>query len=281
MSIIHDSPVIRERIFTVVKYLTYGWLTYNGYLFWADEVMASEVTFSRDLTLSEIIEVYSASIDTSFWILLVILLELETYVIDDNILKRTPVKWTMIGLRTICYLMIMYALYGYITKTTFQSDIIPLAIANACDLVNQNFSILLAIESYIPLTADNCRLLAGQELGQLNQHAILAPMDVLIYARNVAWIDIFNASTWLGVVAILEVDVWFQLKGQLKGRLLKVSTILKVILYSILFACAVAWGYTGVFLDFMDAALWLFAFFFIEMNLFQWQQETEEVTATT
>jgi hypothetical protein len=279
MSIIPQSPVVRERLFTAIKYLVYGLLAWDGYMFFLDESLASDVIFSSSLTLSEIIKVYSATIDTSFWILLVILLELETYVIEDDVLKRPLVKWGMISLRTMCYLMIVYALYGYIVKTGFQSDMVPLAIANACDLVNQNFSILLAVEDYLPLTAENCQMLAGEELYQLNGHNIIAPLDDLNYARNVAWIDIFNASTWLGVVAILEIDVWYQLKGGLKGRLLRVSNILKGIFYTILFGCAVAWGITGVLLDFVDAIVWLFAFFFIEMNLFQWQQETEQEAA--
>ena len=280
MSIIPQSPVVRERLFTVAKYIVYGLLAWNGYMFYLDESLASTITFTGGFSLTEIIEIHSGSIDTTFWILLVILLELETYVIDDEVLKRTAVKWTMIGLRTVCYVMIVYALYGYITKTAFQSDMVPFAVANVCDVVNQNFSILLAVEDYIPLTVENCQSLAGQDLYRLNGYNIIAPLDDLIYARNVASIDIVNASVWLGVVAILEVDVWYQLKGGLKGTLLRVSNILKGIFYTILFGCAVAWGYTGVLLDFGDAFVWLFAFFFIEMNLFQWQQETEKAAAT-
>ena len=280
MSIIPQSPVVRERLFTVAKYIVYGLLAWNGYMFYLDESLASTITFTGGFSLIEIIEIHSGSIDTTFWILLVILLELETYVIDDEVLKRTAVKWTMIGLRTVCYVMIVYALYGYITKTAFQSDMVPFAVANVCDVVNQNFSILLAVEDYIPLTVENCQSLAGQDLYRLNGYNIIAPLDDLIYARNVASIDIVNASVWLGVVAILEVDVWYQLKGGLKGTLLRVSNILKGIFYTILFGCAVAWGYTGVLLDFGDAFVWLFAFFFIEMNLFQWQQETEKAAAT-
>ena len=279
MSIIPQSPVVRERLFTTTKYLVYGYLAWNGYMFYLDESLASDVTFSGGMSLSEIIKVHSGSIDTTFWILLVILLELETYVIDDHILKRPVVKWGMISLRTICYLFIMYALYGYITKTGFQSDMVPFAIASACDVVNQNFSILIAVEDYIPLTAENCQTLAGEDLYRLNGYNIIAPLNDLVYAKNVASIDIINASTWLGIVAILEIDVWYQLKGGLKGTLLRVSNILKVIFYTILFGCAVAWGYTGVLLDFGDAVVWLFAFFFIEMNLFQWQQETEQKAA--
>ena len=35
-------------------------------------------------------------------------------------------------------------------------------------------------------------------------------------------------------------------------------------------------GFKGDFLDFWDAALWLFAFVFIELNVFEWQQEIRD-----
>lgn len=276
MKFFAHNPALGERLFMAIKYLTYGLLIYNGYLFFLDESAASSTTFSRGLSLSEIIEVYSATIDTTFWIMLVVLLELETYIIDDEVLKKTAVKWTMIGLRTTCYMMITYALYGYIVKTGFQSDMVPFMVASACDVVGQNFSILVGIEDYVALSAENCGALDGKDLYQLNGHNIIAPLAELVYARNVASIDIFNASAWLGVVLVLEVDVWYQLKGDYKGILLKVSYALKGILYSILFGALFAWAYTGDLLDITDSAVWLFAFFFIELNLIQWQQETTE-----
>lgn len=279
MSILPETNNIGEWLFFLVKYLVYGILCYNGFMFYAAESAAEGVTFSGGLSFSEIINVYSASIDTFFWILLVVLLELETYVIDDEVLKKWQVKFGLMALRGLCYGMIVYALTGYWVKMTFQSDIVPLAVASVCDLVGQNYSILVALEEYILLTTENCKALGEQELFRLNGYDIIAPRGDLIYARNVAWIDVFNASTWLGIVAILEVDVWYQLKGVYTGLLVKISSFFKTILYSILFACAVAWGYTGVLLDFADAALWLFAFFFIELNLFQWQHETEEAAA--
>ena len=75
---------------------------------------------------------------------------------------------------------------------------------------------------------------------------------------------------------ILEVDVWFQLKGLLKGMILRISTMIKAVLYSALVACAAYWGFLGGFLDFWDALLWSIAFVVIELNLFQWQQETND-----
>ena len=84
-----------------------------------------------------------------------------------------------------------------------------------------------------------------------------------------------NSVTWILVVLVLEADVRLQLRGAYAGQWLFASKVSKVGLYGILFAAAVYWGFEGDFLDFWDAFLWLFAFFFIEQNLFVWQQETE------
>jgi hypothetical protein len=45
------------------------------------------------------------------------------------------------------------------------------------------------------------------------------------------------------------------------------------VLYLTLAIAAVYWGFEGEFLDFWDAALWLFAFVFIELNVFEWQRD--------
>ena len=77
------------------------------------------------------------------------------------------------------------------------------------------------------------------------------------------------------MVAILEVDVWLQLRDRFSGLVMAVSKYLKMALYSILLAAAVYWWFLGDILDFWDSFLWIVAFFFIELNLFQWQAETE------
>ena len=78
---------------------------------------------------------------------------------------------------------------------------------------------------------------------------------------------------------MLEVDVRLQLRGIFTGRLLAINKVLKALLYSILFVAAIYWGLKGDFLDFWDAFLWLFAFLFIELNIFDWQAETESELA--
>ena len=53
----------------------------------------------------------------------------------------------------------------------------------------------------------------------------------------------------------------------------------KLVLYTTLLGAAIYWWFFSDFLDFWDALLWLAAFIFIELNLFQWQAETKAETA--
>jgi len=63
---------------------------------------------------------------------------------------------------------------------------------------------------------------------------------------------------------------------RLEGLVLKMSTISKFILYATLFLAAGYWSVKGDFVDSWDAWLWLIAFIFIELNVFDWRQEALE-----
>ena len=54
------------------------------------------------------------------------------------------------------------------------------------------------------------------------------------------------------------------------------SNAAKFILYALLLLAAIYWGVKGDFVDFWDAFLWLVAFVFIELNIFEWRQEANE-----
>lgn len=82
--------------------------------------------------------------------------------------------------------------------------------------------------------------------------------------RALAWVDVLNAGVWL------------QEHGRYKGLVLKTSNLLKVFLYATLFVAAADWGLNGDFVDFWDAFLWLVAFVFIELNVFEWRMETRK-----
>jgi hypothetical protein len=96
---------------------------------------------------------------------------------------------------------------------------------------------------------------------------------------RLAWVDVINSAVWLLVVMVLELDVFFQEKNRLEGMILRVSNSSKFALYSLLLLAAIYWGVKGDFVDFWDAFLWLLAFVFIELNVFEWRQESLEQQA--
>ena len=131
------------------------------------------------------------------------------------------------------------------------------------------------LDDYVPLDAGNCATV-GSEVFRLNGFDIISPPDVLESARWLAWTDVINAGTWILVVIVLEIEVRLQLRGNLSDQIMAVTKWLKLVLYGTLFVAAGYWGIAGSFLDFWDAALWLFAFIFIELNVFEWQHETSQ-----
>jgi len=263
-------------IFKAFKYTVYALLSVNIALFFQEEMLATEQTFSQGINLVDIIQGFAATIDTAAWVLLLLLFELETSVLSDDTLRKTKVKVAFIGLRIFSYGFIGYAFYGYFSKMLLTYNISPFAVDELCVLVGQGYASIVTLDEYPLLDAQSCAVLADQALFQLNGQQVLGSASDWVSIQWLAWVDVINSATWVAVVIILEVDVWLQLRGRLQGSIVSASKIIKLFLYSILFAAAAYWGLLGDFLDFWDAFMWLVAFVFIEMNLFQWQAETDE-----
>jgi hypothetical protein len=264
----------RYRAFTFVKYVTYALLSLNAYLFLQEELLALDFTFAGGIEPGQIIQSFSATIDTVAWGVLLLLFELETSVLDDSKLHGW-LKWTLHGLRAVCYVAVGYAFSGYYAELTTLYNVAPLSVADGCSMVGQNFSMLVDMDEYVPVDATTC-LSLGPELSRLNGFDIIVDAETLRAAQYLAWTDIFNSAAWIGVVLLLEIEVRLQLRGTLSGKIMSINKFFKLLVYVILFIAAVYWGLKGSFLDFWDASLWLFAFIFIEMNVFEWQLETSQ-----
>ena len=266
----------RYNLFTAVKYLTYALLSFNVYVFLAEELLAVEHTFSDGVAPGQIIQAFSASIDTASWVILLLLFELETSVLDDSRI-RGWVKWALHGIRGICYLAIGYAFTGYLSELNMMTSVTQMSGVDYCALVAQDWSLLLDLDDYMPLDADNCVGLAAESF-RIDGLNIVADPDVLRGAQYLAWVDVINSGTWILVVIVLENEVRLQLRGNLSAQIIYSTRYVKYTLYAILFGAAAYWGVKGSFIDFWDASLWLFAFIFIELNVFEWQNETRQQT---
>ncbi len=265
----------RDKIFQLFKYSVYALLTLNIYLFFVIEWAASPHRFADGIILFDIIEAYVATIDTAAWVILLLLFELETYVLDDQQFTKR-VTWTLHGLRAFCYIFIVYSFYGYLIKLIFLSGTGPLPdVSDLCSLVDGQWAYAVDLDEYATLTAANCASFSTAN-AFLQFPGLFAAVDQagLTDIIRLAWVDVINSAVWLLVVLVLEIDVRLQARHKLEGLALQLSNVTKYILYSILFLAAVYWGIKGDFVDFWDAFLWLVAFVFIELNVFGWRQES-------
>jgi len=270
-----------SRLYQLFKYTVYAFLTFNIYLFFDEEFAAAALQFPNGIDTLDIIEAYSATIDTLAWVVLLLMFELETYVLDDEHFTRRT-TWALHSLRAICYAFIVYAFYGYIANLTFVVDTVPLAgITDVCALLPGEWSWAPTLDEYVQITAANCS--TWSEAGSFVQFRDLpAVVDAagLTEIVRLAWVDVINAAVWLLVVLVLEIDVRLQEKNRLEGLALRLSSAAKFVLYGTLFLAAIYWGFKGDFVDFWDAFLWLVAFVFIELNVFEWREEENLALAT-
>ncbi len=264
-----------SNIFKLFKYTVYALLAFNIYLFFSEEWAASSHRFANGIEFGQIIEGFAATIDTAAWVVLLLMFELETHVLEDHhFTKRVTIA--LHSLRAVCYAFIVYAFYGYISKLFFQFGVVPLLdISNLCALAADHWAYAIDYDEFQTITASNCSTFSNAtvfyQLPNINAVVDHAGKRELL---GLAWVDVINSVVWLLVVVVLEIDVRLQNRNMLTGIALRASTLSKFVLYSILFLAAVYWGFKGDFVDFWDAFLWLVAFVFIELNIFEWQKES-------
>ena len=264
-----------HNIFRFFKYTIYILLTYNAVLFFQEDLAASAETFGDTVTWRNVIEAYSATFDTAAWVVLLLLFELETAIIPDHLLKGR-LKWLLKLLAGICYFFIVYSFWGYCYKFGVLTNLVPFVIDDVCSLIGTEFTYVFDLDDYLPLDQVVCTAMNGQAVMQISGTEIIGIEPALGEAIRLAIVDIVNASTWLIIVVLLEIEVFLQLKDRLTSSMMRAAKYIKGFFYAVLFVCAAYWGVKGSFLDFWDAFLWLLAFIFIELNIFQWHTETEE-----
>ncbi|WP_373509424.1 hypothetical protein [Thiocapsa sp.] len=84
-------------------------------------------------------------------------------------------------------------------------------------------------------------------------------------------VDLWNALTWIGIVLLLEYDVYSP--GEYARWEWYLRNGAKLVLYAALFVFALLWGFEGEWLDTYDALLWILCFFAIEINVLEFEEE--------
>jgi hypothetical protein len=263
-----------SRLFQLFKYAVYVFLAMNVYWFFAEEHLAAPLRYPGGVGLANLMEAYAATIDTLAWVILLLMFELETYVLEDKQFT-TGITWTLHGLRATCYIFILLAFQGYVDVLQFNIGTTALVgVTDVCALPPGDWSWATTLGEYTAITPANCSEWSNAtQFFKFPDAAAIVDSAGLTEIVRLAWVDVINAAVWLLIVLVLEIDVRLQEHNRFEGIALRASTASKYVLYGTLFLAAIYWGFKGDFVDFWDAFLWLVAFIFIELNVFEWRQE--------
>ena len=258
--------------FQLLKYAVYLALLANVFLFLFEEIDSAGALNTSVTGFASFFQIFSTTIDTAAWLALLIFFELETYVLSDSTLRgRTGQLIHLV--RLLCLATISVACWGYFAEFVGLLGTYEITTANCAD-IDSSWSVLVNLDRFEPLAVNPCE--GGQWLALSDYERVIATPESYQRAVLLAAVDFINAAAWILVVIVLEIEVRAVLASS-RQRFIGPSVInpAKGLLYFILFAAAVYWGFEDDFLDFWDAVLWLFAFFVIERNVVSWRQEAD------
>ena len=269
--------IINGRVaYQLFKYSVYVLLTINVFVFLSEELAAVRLEHPGGVEPGDFLKAFASSIDTAAWVVLLLMFELETYVLDDKHFTRR-IAWTLHFVRFACYAVIVSAFSGYIEYAIFVHQVSPLVgIDDLCSLADQGWGYAILAGEYVEITAANCATFTQLEsFIRFDGLEIVVDEPGMADIRFLSWVDIINAGVWLLIVLLLEIDVRLQENNRFEGVALYASTAAKIVLYSTLVLAVVAWVIKGDVEDWWDALLWLIAFVFIELNVFEWREESK------
>lgn len=264
-----------------IKWSVYALVIINfGFYIRNDWVIAGHTLYAGS-SLLEISRAFATTIDESAWIILLLLFELETYLLSDEPLSRAKTL-LMQGVRVVCYISLAHTLYAYgVYLTEIYASVPVEGVTNLCQLIEKDLSYAFNL-AYSEINSSNCA-----SLSSANQFFYVDPPTFFIVEdaaglaieKELAWIDMFEAIIWLLILLSIEVAVWLQDRNIGQGIIFKGLGIAKLCLYSLLWAAAGYWIYRGHYMFAWDEFVWIAGFVAIEMNIVQWRDEINDAEA--
>jgi hypothetical protein len=260
--------------FQVIRYSIYSLLMLNlAYYLWEDLIAFRYVP--KGAPLAQIVENFAVTIDYVAWMVLIVLFELETDFIPHEKFKGW-LKWSFNGVLAACYVILLYAFYGYVTALVDFYNFTPFPPEEVCGLVDGAFAYVTMDARFVELTLENCSALFTDAAFKAAADNLVAAPANLAAGIWLGWVDVINAGVWLLVVLFIEWELMLELKDALSKRRLIVFKTIKGILYLTLLGCAIYWTMESAFIDSWDAYLWLIAFILIDLNVIDWDEKPKE-----
>ncbi len=258
---------LKKHWYQLFKYAVYLSVLTNVGLFFKKDLAASIHRFGTDFSAFQIFEAFTSTLDTAAWVVLLLLFELETYILPKEKMTTT-ITWLFRIVAAFCFLVIIKSFFGYLESFYWLQDYTVSSIGNLCEVIGESW--MIELDEFKTIEQGTCATLA--EGTTFYKHATKAIYTDNYYLNATSWLastEVINSFSWLLIVTLLEIEVVYRHRR----RAVKFSSYLKNIFYLSLLSCAIYWGIYGDFLEFWDAFLWIIAFVFIELNLLGWGSE--------
>lgn len=261
-----------------IKLTVYTLLLINFAFYIRDDWVIATHTMRNGGSLLDWTRAFAVTIEESAWIIMLILFELETYVLSDEYLSRRKAV-AMHVVRFVCYAFLAHTLFAYgiyayeLALVTAIPDITGL-----CQLVSADVSFAANLE-YTQLDGSNCKQLSSaSRFFYIDPPEFLIVVDGagLLIERQLAWVDVMELLTWLFILFAIEMTVYLQDRGTVKGMVISSLNTAKFLFYSLLWVAIFYWIYRGHWMFAWDEFVWIAGFMAIEMNVVEWRNEIIE-----
>ncbi len=264
-----------HKIQQVLKWTIYTLLLINFAFYIGEDWNRIAYTLTAEPTILDWTAEFATSIDYVGWILLLCMLELETYVLEDEDWKGW-VAYAVRGVRFGCYAMIAHTLYAAVLATiNLQPTVAVENVSDLCGMVDENVSYVYNLE-YTDVTIETCSALSAEtELYWVESGLIVTDKVGLELERVLGWVDLWEVILWLLILLAIETVVRLQDRGITEGVILSVANSLKILMYLVLIAFGIYWAALSHWLYLWDELLWVAGFTAIEMNITKWRDELQ------
>ncbi len=222
---------------------------------------------------------FATTIDELSWFVILILLELETYLLPDDAFSDSRMRAIHL-VKAVCYLWIGHTVFVYGLDTIRLASATQFSDTTLCAFSEQALTFARNLD-YWELSATNCAQLSSEnEFFIFSQGQAITDASGMQIERELAWADLLEAVVWIFILLIIELSVKLQDRGVSSSELLRSATAINYSLYGVLWLIAAYWAYRGHWLFVWDETLWILGFMAISTNLSEWRKQLPDVNKT-